>query len=140
MWLPGQAQTLAGGRIAGHQCKLPSRIGTVSHRRQAPSRTVQTRATARPKAKHQRLTNTQASPSNQTSVVLTAPADVQQASQPSPAGQPRSIMISVDYTSDAEQALQWALDYVVKPGKSASNALCAPRYLLFMLHSYSAWH
>lgn len=121
--------SLGGGRVAGHQCR-PCRIGTVSHRRQTPARSLHSRAAARPQPKQQRFVRTPASPSNQSSVVITPPADAQQAGQqPSALPQPRSIMISIDYTSDAEQALQWALDCVVRPGDELHlvHVMCNPR-------------
>ncbi|KAL3159376.1 hypothetical protein ABBQ38_009807 [Trebouxia sp. C0009 RCD-2024] len=59
----------------------------------------------------------QASSSSQASVILRAPSGAQQAAlQQQDMAVPRSVLIAIDYTSDAEQALQWALDFVVKPG------------------------
>lgn len=118
MWTPSRAQSLAGGRIAGHHCRRPSvRLGTASCRRPAAIPVRQSRVTAKTSSRQQRPTLSQAGPSAQSSFVLTAPADAQQAGgQLSAAVQPRSVVISIDYTSDAEQALQWAIDYVIKPG------------------------
>ena len=59
----------------------------------------------------------QADVSSQASVTLRAPSGAQQtALQQQDLAVPRSLLIAVDYTSDADQALQWALDFVVKPG------------------------
>ena len=59
----------------------------------------------------------QADTSSQASVTLRAPSGAQQAAlQQQDLAVPRSLLIAVDYTSDADQALQWALDFVVKPG------------------------
>lgn len=126
MWIPSQAHSLAGGRIPGHHCKFPTvRLGTVSCRRPVAAPALQTRATTKARPRQQRSKSNQTATSNQSSVVLTAPAEVQQAvTPPSASVQPRSIAISIDYTSDAEQALQWALEYVIKAGKcDAENAV-----------------
>lgn len=59
----------------------------------------------------------QAEAGSQASVTLRAPSGTQQAAlQQQDLAVPRSVLIAVDYTSDADQALQWALDFVVKPG------------------------
>lgn len=59
----------------------------------------------------------QADSSSQASVTLRAPSGAQQAAlQQQDLAVPRSVLIAIDYTSDADQALQWALDFVVKPG------------------------
>ena len=59
----------------------------------------------------------QADTSSQASVTLRAPSGAQQATlQQQDLAVPRSLLIAVDYTSDADQALQWALGFVVKPG------------------------
>lgn len=59
----------------------------------------------------------QADSGSQASVTLRAPSGAQQAAlQQQDLAVPRSVLIAVDYTSDADQALQWALDFVVKPG------------------------
>ena len=123
--MPSQAQSLAGGRIAGHQCRRPSaRLGTASCRRPTALPFQRSRATAKTPHRQQRPVLSQAGPSNQSSVVLTAPADAQQAGgQLSAPVQPRSVVISIDYTSDAEQALQWAIDYIIKPGNSSLHFL-----------------
>ncbi len=65
----------------------------------------------------QKLVISQASSSSQASVTLRAPSNAQQsAPKQQDLEVPRSLLIAIDYTSDAEQALQWALDFVVKPG------------------------
>lgn len=66
--------------------------------------------------KRGRITS-QADSGSQASVTLRAPSGAQQAAlQQQDLAVPRSVLIAVDYTSDADQALQWALDFVVKPG------------------------
>ena len=58
-----------------------------------------------------------AASSSQASVTLRAPTGAQQQTlQQEDATVPRSLLIAIDHTSDAEQALQWALDFIVKPG------------------------
>ena len=61
----------------------------------------------------------QSSSSSQASVTLRAPSNAQQTLSPQEDAVPRSVLVAIDYTSDAEQALQWALDFVVKPGMLA---------------------
>lgn len=60
----------------------------------------------------------QAGSSSHASVIQRAPSGTAQqaALQQQDLAVPRSVVIAIDYTSDAEQALQWALDFVVKPG------------------------
>ena len=80
-------------------------------------------------------TATQASSSSQASVVQRAPSVAQQATlQQQDVAVPRSVLIAIDYTSDAEQALQWALDFVVKPGIAGVLQLC---WLSFMCGAQS---
>lgn len=70
--------------------------------------------------------NSQASSSSQASVTLRAPSNAQQsAPKQQDLEVPRSLLIAIDYTSDAEQALQWALDFVVKPGTHQNCASCS---------------
>lgn len=70
-------------------------------------------------------TVSQADASSQASVTLRPPSGVQQAAlQQQDLAVPRSLLIAVDYTSDADQALQWALDFVVKPGMYRVLQLC----------------
>ncbi|DBA69776.1 TPA: hypothetical protein ACH3X2_012498 [Trebouxia sp. C0005] len=78
----------------------------------------------------QKTINSQASSSSQASVTLRAPSSAQQSAPKQQALEvPRSLLIAIDYTSDAEQALQWALDFVVKPGDKVHlvHVICNPR-------------
>ena len=135
MWMPSQAQSLAGGRLAGHHSS--ARLGTASCRRPAAIPVQQSRVTAKTASRQQRPTLSQAGPSAQSSVVLTAPADAQQAGgQLSAAVQSRSVVISIDYTSDAEQALQWAIDYVIKPGEFLARV---PEVVLLFMPNHSRY-
>lgn len=82
------------------------------------------------KHRKQKSINSQASSSSQASVTLRAPSNAQQsAPKQQDLEVPRSLLIALDYTSDAEQALQWALDFVVKPGDKVHlvHVICNPR-------------
>ncbi len=81
---------------------------------------------ALPRHRKQMSINSQASSSSQASVTLRAPSNAQQsAPKQQDLEVPRSLLIAIDYTSDAEQALQWALDFVVKPGTHQNCAPCS---------------
>ena len=124
MWAPSQVHRMAGcHQKFGQQCRLPNvRTATASLRRHAQPLPSPSNLPTKPRSKRQRGFQSQADVSNQASVVLTAPADVQQVSaQQAASTQPRSIVISIDYTADADQAVQWALDYLVKPGEAVHS-------------------
>lgn len=79
------------------------------------------------KQKRRSGTASQADSSSQASVTIRAPSGTQQAAlQQQDTAVPRSVAIAVDYTSDADQALQWALDFVVKPGMYSVAAAALP--------------
>ena len=101
---------------AHHTCHFPRALPAIRPQRLASCHQP---AKALPRQRLQRKVISQASSgSSQASVTLRAPVGVQQsAPQQKDITIPRAILISIDYTQDADQALQWALDFVVKPGE-----------------------
>lgn len=113
---------------AHHSCHFPRALPAIRPQRLASCHQP---AKALPRQRLQRKVTSQASSgSSQASVTLRAPVGVQQsAPQQKDITIPRAILISIAYTQDADQALQWALDFVVKPGDKVylTHVICNPR-------------
>ena len=113
-----------GGRSVGSARPITARrsqLSKASFASFAQTCSLSARSAANITPRQRRHTSSRASSNSQASVTLKAPGSSQQpALQQQDLKVPRSLLIAVDYTTDAEQALQWALDFVVKPGTQSS--------------------